>query len=137
MSGLTIGYLSIDVLVLELKIVNGDETEKKNAEKVMPILAKRHWLLVTLLIMNAACMEAMPIFLNEIVPEVYAVIISVTLVLLFGEIIPQAICTGPKQVKIAASMSWFVIFLMYLTRPLSFPIAYLLDVWLGHHSKSR
>jgi len=32
MSGLTVGYLSIDELVLELKIKNGTDEEKKQVE---------------------------------------------------------------------------------------------------------
>lgn len=40
-------------------------------------------------------MEALPIFLDRLVSAVMAVVISVTAILFFGEIIPQAICTGP------------------------------------------
>jgi hypothetical protein len=107
MSGLTVGYLSIDDLVLELKTRTGSEDEKKQASKVLPILSQRHWLLCTLLISNAAAMETLPLFLNYLVPEILAIIISVTLVLAFGEIIPQAICTGPDQIKIAAFLAPF------------------------------
>ena len=105
MSGLTVGYLSIDDLVLELKMTTGSPIEKQQASKVLPILAHRHWLLCTLLLSNAAAMETLPLFLNYLVPEYLAIIISVTLVLTFGEIIPQAICTGPDQIKIAASLA--------------------------------
>lgn len=137
MSGLTVGYLSIDDLELELKLINGNEKEKKNANKVLPILAKRHWLLVTLLLMNAAAMEALPIFLDDIFPEYLAIIISVTLVLLFGEIIPQALCTGANQINIAAFLAPLTHTLMYLTSPISYPISLLLDYCFGTHSKSR
>jgi len=134
---LTVGYLSIDDLVLELRSKNGTDEEKQYAEKVLPILAKRHWLLVTLLLMNAICMEALPLFLDKIVPELLAIIISVSLVLLFGEIIPQAYCTGPDQVKIAALVSPLTKALMWGTYPLSYPISLLLDYLLGEHTKSR
>lgn len=137
MSGLTVGYLSIDDLVLELRNNNGTDEEKKYAEKVLPILSKRHWLLVTLLLMNSFCMEALPLFLDKILPEFLAILISVSLVLLFGEIIPQAICTGPDQVKIAAKVSPLTNILMLGTYPISYPIAKLLDYILGEHHKSR
>ena len=137
MSGLTVGYLSIDDLVLELRCTNGTDEEKRQASKVLPILAKRHWLLVTLLLMNAACMEALPLFLDKILPEYLAIIISVSLVLLFGEVIPQAICTGPDQVKIASIVAPLTKGLMFLTSPISYPIAKLLDLLLGEHHKSR
>ncbi len=136
-SGLTVGYLSIDDLVLELRSNNGTDEEKEHAEKVLPILAKRHWLLVTLLLMNAICMEALPLFLDKIVPEFIAIVISVSLVLLFGEIIPQAYCTGPHQVKIAAFVSPLTKCLMRGTYPISYPISLLLDHLLGEHTKSR
>lgn len=131
------GYLSIDDLVLELRSTNGTEEEKEYAQKVLPILAKRHWLLVTLLLMNAICMEALPLFLDKILPEFMAIFISVSLVLLFGEIIPQAYCTGPEQIKIAAYVSPLTKALMWGTYPLSYPISRLLDHLLGEHTKSR
>ncbi len=137
MSGLTVGYLSIDDLVLELRNNNGTVEEKEHAQQVLPILSKRHWLLVTLLVMNAFCMEALPLFLDKIVPEFLAILISVSLVLLFGEIIPQAICTGPDQVKIAAKIAPLTKGLMWFTYPISYPIAKLLDYLLGEHHKSR
>lgn len=137
MSGLTVGYLSIDDLVLELRSTSGTDEEKEYASKVLPILSNRHWLLVTLLLMNAFAMEALPIFLDKIVPEYLAIVISVSLVLLFGEVIPQAICTGPDQVKIAAYVAPLTRFLMVISSPISYPIAKLLDRLLGEHHKSR
>lgn len=90
MSGLTVGYLSVDELVLELKLENGTEEEKFYAEKVHRVVENRHWLLVTLLICNAVAMEGLPLAINRIAGELMAIIISVTLVLFIGEIIPQA-----------------------------------------------
>ncbi len=105
MSGLTVGYLSIDCLVLELKSQTGTEAEQEQASKVLPILGNRHWLLVTLLLMNTAALEVLPLTLSKLMSEFMTVITSVSLVLLFGEIIPQAVCTGPDQVKIASQVS--------------------------------
>ena len=137
MSGLTVGYLSIDDLTMELRMTSGTEEEKEVASKVLPILSNRHWLLVTLLLMNSAAMEALPVFLDRIVSRVMAVIISVTLILAFGEVIPQAVCTGPNQVKIAAFVAPLTRFLMIISWPLSFWIGKLLDIILGEHHKSR
>ncbi len=137
MSGLTVGYLSIDDLVLELKLTTGTDEEKKFANVVLPILAKRHWLLVTLLVANAFAMETLPLCLDKIVPGYLAIIISVSLVLFIGEVIPQAVCTGPDQIKIAAYVAPMTQFLMYAVSPISYPIALLLDKILGEHHKSR
>jgi len=95
MSGLTVGLASIDRLALEID-AKGDEAAAKSASKIFPVIDKHHWMLVTLLLCNATAMEALPIFLDALVPSYISIIISVTAVLLIGEIIPQAICTGPN-----------------------------------------
>jgi metal transporter CNNM len=62
------------------------------------VIDHHHWMLVTLLLSNAAALETLPIFLDNLVSPFASVLISVTLVLAFGEIIPQALCTGPRQI---------------------------------------
>ena len=137
MSGLTVGYLSIDDLVMELKLSTGTDEEKQFANNIIPVISNHHWLLVTLLLCNSFAMEAMPIFLARIVNEMLAIVISVTLVLFFGEIIPQALCTGPNQLKIASFLAKPTIFLMYVTYPISYPLSLLIDHVVGKHMKSR
>ncbi len=137
MSGLTVGYLSIDTLILELKISNGTEIEKYYAKKILSIVSNHHWLLVTLLLCNSFAAEYMPIVLDKLVSELMAVILSVTLLLFVGEIIPQAACTGPNQMKIASFLAPFTYFLMVITYPVSYPIALLMDWIIGTHGKSR
>ena len=137
MSGLTVGYLSIDELVLELKIKGGTDEEKETAKKIQEILSSKHRLLVTLLISNAAAMEALPLFINKLVPEWAAILISTTLVLFIGEVIPQAICTGPEQLNIAAKVAPITKLLLVLLTPLNVPLGKMLDVLLGVHSRNR
>ena len=137
MSGLTVGYLSIDMLILEIKLNNGTEQEKIYAKKIRKIIADHHWILVTLLVCNAFACEAMPILLDKLVNPMVAIIISVTVLLFVGEIIPQALCTGPKQMKIAAFLAPFTYCLMVITFPISFPIARFMDLVIGKHSKTR
>ncbi len=48
---------------------------------------------VTLLLCNAIAMEALPIFLDKLMQEWVAILVSVTAVLFAGEIFPQAICS--------------------------------------------
>lgn len=94
-------------------------------------------MLVTLLLCNALAMEALPIFLDRVVKPLYAIIISVTAVLIFGEIIPQALCTGDSQIKIAVIFCPIVTMLMWLTAPISWPIGKLLDKVMGEHTIQR
>jgi metal transporter CNNM len=51
----------------------------------MPLVKRHHLLLVTLLVGNAAAMEALPIFLDRVLGPIFAILISVTAVLMFGE----------------------------------------------------
>jgi CBS domain containing-hemolysin-like protein len=137
MSGLTVGYLSIDSLVLEIKMSNGAESEKYYAEKIYKLVDNHHWLLVTLLLCNSFACEAMPIFLAKLVNEMMAIVLSVTVLLFVGEIIPQALCTGPNQMKIASILAPFTYFLMIITYPISYPIAKFMDYVIGVHGKNR
>jgi hypothetical protein len=54
---------------------------------------------VTLLLFNSLANEALPIFLAELVPGYVAVALSVTMILVFGEIIPSAVFTGATKVE--------------------------------------
>ena len=137
MSGLTVGYLSIDSLVLEIKMTNGTEAEKNYAAKIYRLVHNHHWLLVTLLLCNSFACEAMPIFLSKLVSEMMAVVISVTVLLFVGEIVPQALCTGPNQMKIASFLAPFTYLLMWITYPISYPIALFMDYVIGVQGKSR
>ena len=110
MSGLTVGYLSIDMLILEIKLDSGTEQEKIYAKKIKRVINDHHWILVTLLLCN---------------------------LLFVGEIVPQALCTGPNQMKIAAFLAPFTYGLMIITFPLSYPIAKFMDLVVGKHSKTR
>jgi metal transporter CNNM len=137
MSGMTVGLLSISELELELRAQNGDEAEQNRALKILPVIRNHHRLLVTLLLANAVCMEALPIFLDRMVPSWLAVVISTTLVLIFGEVVPQAICTGPKQLTIATWMLPLVKLMMLVCYPVAYPIARILDWLLGTHAAKR
>ena len=125
------GLLSLDTLKLKIKYLVGSEEDKKAVSRILPLLENHHWLLCTLLLYNAMANEALPIFLDALVPSWAAVIISVTLVLLFGEIIPTALFTGPNQLKIAARFTPLVYFLRYLFFPIAYPMAIVLDRILG------
>jgi CBS domain containing-hemolysin-like protein len=136
MSGLTVGLLGIDELDLELKLSSGTPEEKVSARKVLTVVNKHHLLLVTLLLANALAMESLPLFLDEMFNTEISLAISVTFVLFFGEVIPQALCTGKDQLKIATRMVPLVNCLMVLFMPISYPIAKLLDHIMDHKESS-
>eukprot|EP01033_Poteriospumella_lacustris_P002736 gene2736-1986_t len=130
-AGLTVGLLSLDETKLEIKVMIGTDEEKRAAESILPIIRQHHLLLVTLLLFNSVANETLPIFLGTLVPNYIAIILSVTLVLIFGEIIPTALFTGANQLLVAAKLTKLVYVLLILFYPVSFPIAKILDYFIG------
>ncbi|CAN0857640.1 DUF21 domain-containing protein At2g14520 [Linum grandiflorum] len=131
MSGLTLGLMSMSLVDLEVLAKSGSPNHRKHAEKILPVVRNQHWLLCTLLICNAAAMETLPIFLDGLVTAWGAILISVTLILLFGEIIPQAVCSR-YGLAIGATVAPFVRVLVWICSPVAYPISKLLDYLLGH-----
>ncbi|CAA2978569.1 DUF21 domain-containing protein At4g14240-like [Olea europaea var. sylvestris] len=132
MSGLTLGLMSLGLVELEILQRSGTPSEKKQAATILPVVQKQHQLLVTLLLCNAASMEALPIYLDKLFNQYVAIILSVTFVLAFGEVIPQAICTR-YGLAVGANFVWLVRILMIICYPISYPIGKILDWALGHN----
>lgn len=131
-AGLTLGLLGLDPLLLLIKERAGrSEKERRMARNLLPLVQQHHRLLVTLLLMNSIANEALPIFLEGLLSPTVAVLVSVTLVLFFGEIIPSAIFTGPNQLQIANRLAPLVKAAMCVLGPIAIPIAKLLD-WFLH-----
>ncbi|KAI3425639.1 uncharacterized protein J3R85_010006 [Psidium guajava] len=130
MSGLTLGLMSLSLVDLEVLAESGIPTDRKYAEKILPVVRRQHLLLCTLLICNAAAMEALPVFLDSLVTAWGAILISVTLILLFGEIIPQAVCSR-YGLAIGAAVAPVVQVLVFICFPVAYPISKLLDFLLG------
>lgn len=80
-AGLTMGFVSLDPTYLEILKRTGTPEQKEQARKVAPLVNQHHLVLVTLLLANSAANEALPIFLNRVVNEYLAILISVTAVL--------------------------------------------------------
>jgi metal transporter CNNM len=122
-AGMTIGLLSLDTMKLKIKLSVGTPEEKKAAKIILPILKNHHFLLCTLLLFNAGANEALPIFLDALVPSWCAVIISVTLVLICGEVIPTAIFSGPHQLSIASKFTPVIYCLEVMLSPIAYPMS--------------
>ena len=83
-SGLTVGYMSISKAEMELWKESEDQNQRKMAMPILNILNNHHLLLSTLLLSNALALEALPIFLDKIVPPLLAIVISTAAVVVFG-----------------------------------------------------
>ncbi|KAA8548585.1 hypothetical protein F0562_000269 [Nyssa sinensis] len=99
---------------------------------ILPVVQKQHQLLVTLLLCNACAMEALPIYLDKLFNQYVAIVLSVTFVLAFGEVIPQSICTR-YGLAVGANFVWLVRILMIICYPIAYPIGKILDWALGHN----
>ncbi|CAD7930979.1 unnamed protein product [Amoebophrya sp. A25] len=150
MSGLTMGLVSLDPFDMELLMqtdpedIEDDEEreellkEKKAATAILPLVSDHHRLLVTLLLVNAMAAESLPLVLDKLgLPKYVTIAISVFGVLVFGEILPSALFTGPRQLEIAALFGSMVEALETLLGLLVIPIARLLDAILGKEHKGR
>lgn len=130
-SGLTLSLMSFDDIKLQIKAECGTDAERRAAISILPLISNRHRLLCTLLIFNSVVNEALPIFLDVLVPSSVAIVLSVTLVLLFGEVLPSSVFTGPNQLTIASKLSPIVHLLMFILAPLAIPMGMGLDWLLG------
>ncbi len=91
------------LVFLQVLRAAGTYKERLAATRLIKLVSKPHWLLCTLLLCNAACMEMLPLFLDKLLDPVGTILLSVTAILMFGEIIPQAVCSryvrGPMFTK--------------------------------------
>ncbi|XP_070188562.1 uncharacterized protein [Littorina saxatilis] len=124
------GLLSLDTTTLTVLRDGGTDKERKYAKRILPLVSRHHLLLVTLLLTNAVAVESMPIFLDRVSDPLIAIVVSVTAILLFGEVIPQAVCTR-HGLAIGAVLSPLVYMLMGLLFIISWPLSKLLDCILG------
>jgi len=125
-SGLTLGLLSLDQHELKRKIALGDA----QAKKVYPIRKRGNLLLSTLLLGNVAVNSTLAIFLGNIASGLVAGFAATGLILIFGEIVPQAVLAR-HALRIGAQSAWLVRLFIILFFPICWPIAWVLDKFLG------
>lgn len=127
-SGLFLGLMTLDAFDLKIIMRSSlDDDEKRYAAALYPIVKERHLLLVTLLIFDAMAYETLPLFLDKLMPAWAVLLLSTTLVLLFGEILPSAICMGPQQLQLGYYMVPPFKVLMFILYPVTKPCSLLLD----------
>ncbi|KAJ3416661.1 hypothetical protein HDV05_000491 [Chytridiales sp. JEL 0842] len=130
-AGLTIGLMSLDETNLSILKRSGTPQERKYAEQIEPIRRNTHLLLVTLLLSNTVVNETLPVLFHAVQLEGYqAVLFSTVLVVIFGEIIPQAVCAR-YGLQVGAIFAWPVRILIWIVYIIAYPIAKLLDWILG------
>ena len=125
-SGLTLGLLGLDLTELERKMRLGN----KEAKKVYTVRKRGNLLLCTLLLGNVAVNSVLAIFLGSLASGVVAAIVATALIVIFGEIIPQA-AFSRYALTVGSKTAWLVKIFLVVLYPVTAPIAWILDKALG------
>lgn len=130
-SGLNLGLMALDPMELRIVQSCGTDKEKKYARKIEPIRSKGNYLLCSLLLGNVLVNTTLTILLDDLIGSGLGAVVASTIgIVIFGEIVPQALCSR-HGLAVGANTILVTKFFMFLTFPLSFPVSKLLDFLLG------
>lgn len=134
-SGLNLSLMSLDVSDLERRARYGNQ----NAKKVLPLRRNSHLSLASILLTNVAVISATSLVLHDHYGGLIAGAASTLLIVIFGEIIPQALFVK-HALKVTARLSRLLKFMVIFTYPVAKPLQLLLDKLFGQektHLHSR
>ena len=130
-SGLNLGLMALDPTTLKIVMESGTKKQRKHAKAIYSVRKHGNYLLCTLLLGNVLVNSTLTVLLDSVLGSgVYAVVSSTIAIVIFGEIIPQAICSR-HGLFIGAKTIYLTYIFMVLTFPLSFPISMILNCILG------
>lgn len=142
-AGLTLGYFSLSNQELEIKAKAGNV----NAAKILPLKAKGNFLLCTLLLGTILSHSIINNIVSYLVNDsatnfsifgfvinsvLIAVPIATFLIVIFAEILPNAVC-AIYAMEIGAFSVPIIQFFMVVLYPVAKPLSLALDKWLGEH----
>lgn len=133
-AGLQIALFSIDSIVLRVWSTAGDDKQKKMSKKLLKFFNAYHYTLVSLILFNSSCMMTLPVVLKMVVSPFTALILSITVVLFVGEVIPLAFFVR-HAILICSFFSPLIRFCVIITTPISYPVSKILDYFLGSHEE--
>ncbi len=125
-SGLTLGLMSLDPFDLKRKV----KLKDRYAKRILPIRKNGNLLLCTLLLGNVAVNAALAVFLGSITAGIMAGVVATGLIVILGEIIPQAMFSK-YGLELGSKFVWLVYIFIVLLYPVTKPISMVLDYFLG------
>ncbi len=129
-SGLNISLMSLNPKDLERKAKLGNA----QAAKVLPLRKNSHLSLASILLTNVAVISATSLVIDEKFGGLIAGIASTLLIVIFGEVVPQALFAR-YALKVTALFSWMLKAMILLTYPVSKPLQLVLDALFGHNDE--
>ncbi|CAI5715632.1 unnamed protein product [Hyaloperonospora brassicae] len=137
-SGLTLGLMSLDKVSLDVIVRAGDrpeatieeQTKAQAARRILPVRADSNLLLTTLVLTTVAVNSLLSILMVDLTSGVVGFFASTALILVFGEILPQSICSR-HALSIGSTFVPVVKVLRLVLYPLTKPVSYTLDRVVG------
>lgn len=104
------------------------------AKRLFPLRKNAHLTLAAILLTNVAAASATPLVIDAHLSGIMAGTISTLLLVVFAEIMPQALFSRDALV-ICGRLSWLLRAMIVMTYPLSKPLQLLLDRLFGHQKQ--
>jgi len=121
-SGLNIAVMSLDIADLRRKAKLGN----RQAKRVLPLRQRTHLTLASILLTNVAAVSATSLVLSQRLPDWIAGIFSTLLIVIIGEILPQALFLK-NPLAWSSLFAPFLKLIIGITYVISRPLQILLD----------
>ena len=125
-SGLNIGIMSLSINDLKRKARLGN----KDAKRVLPLMQNAYLTLASILFANVAVVSMSTLTLESAFNGIGAGVATTILMVVFGEVIPQAIFVK-SALKFCSLFTPLIRLVIFLSYPLSKPLAIALEKMIG------
>lgn len=126
-SGLNVAFMALDQQMLRRKAKLGD----KHARAVLPLRRKSHLTLSAILLVNVGAVSATSLVLEHHFYGLIAGLLTTLLIVIFGEIVPQAFFVR-RALAFVARFVPLLKLMVIITYPVSKPLQLLLDTMFSH-----
>lgn len=129
-SGLNIAFMSLNLAELRRKSKLGN----KYAKRLLPLRRTSHLTLAAILLTNVGAVSATSLVMEHEFNGIIAGVVSTLLIVILGEILPQALFTRNSLV-FCGRLVPLLRFMIFMTYPVSKPLQLLLDTLFGKEKR--